>query len=88
MQDSYDVVRYRAHQSLMAISGYETLAYEFDSPPRQRAAALGELRRTWRRTAAGAGEVSGLLIRSGTVDTGALQQLLSRRDNRVVYLQE
>ncbi len=88
MQDSYDVVRYRAHQTLMTIPEYETLAYEFDSPPRQRAAALGELRRTWRRTAAGAGEVSGLLIRSGAVDIGVLQELLSRRDNRVVYLQE
>ena len=88
MQDSYDVVRYRAHRTLMAIPEFEALEYEFDAPPGQRAAALRELKRTWSRTAAGAGDVDGLLMRSGTVDSGALQELLSRRDTRVVYLQE
>jgi len=89
MQDSYDVIRYRAHQSLMTIPGYESLAYEFDGRLGDRTLALRNLQKTWGQNLDVRGDdVDELLIRSGTVDGRISNELLSRRDNRVFYLQE
>tara|TARA_B100000686_G_scaffold287109_1_gene312356 strand:+ start:1156 stop:2784 length:1629 start_codon:yes stop_codon:yes gene_type:complete len=89
MQDSYDVIRYRAHRSLMTIPGYESLAYEFDGRQSDRTLALRNLQKIWgQNLAVRSDDVDELLIRSGTVDGRISNELLSRRDNRVFYLQE
>ena len=89
MQDPYDVIRYRGHRSLLTLPGYENLGYEFDDDPRMRASALRGLKQVWERSSAiPARDLPELLIRGGTIATAPFQELLGRRNNRVVYLQE
>ena len=89
MRDPYDVVRYRAHQSLKTLDGYASIDYRSDSSEREVMDVVQDIRRIWKElTPDSEGNTAELLIRDGSRDFTGVQHLMRRRDNRPMYLQE
>jgi hypothetical protein len=49
LTDSYSAVRYIACESLKQHPQYKSLRYDFDAPPRERAAGRERVLETWRK---------------------------------------
>jgi hypothetical protein len=90
MDDPYEAIRFVAYRSLRTLPGFDAVAYDFVSPPRQRLAAVLRVIDVWR-----SGRVPGrrtdpelLFDSSGSLRGEAVTRLLNTRDHRRVLLRE
>jgi hypothetical protein len=90
LDDPYPAVRYLAWRSLRHADGFGDLGYDYVGPASARARARDEAWRRWDARSRPPGErADALLLQAdGALDRGATAELLSRRDDRTVYVAE
>lgn len=90
LDDPYPAVRYLAWRSLRQAAEFGDLDYDYVGPAAQRAAARDEVWRRWHARPRPPGERARplLLEESGALDRVRFAQLLSRRDDRPVFIAE
>jgi hypothetical protein len=91
MDDPYEAIRFIAYRSLRELPGFESVAYDFVAPPRQRfAAVLGviDLWRSGRAPIRRQTEPQLLFNSDGTLRGEAVTRLLKARNHRRVLLRE
>jgi hypothetical protein len=90
--DPYEAVRFLAYRSLRSLPGFAELDYDFVGPEDARMRARDRVVETWkRRTEELAEPPTGealLLDEAGGLREDSLRELLSRRDDRVIELDE
>jgi hypothetical protein len=90
LDDPYDAVRFIAGRSLRTLPGFEKMAYDFVSSPKDRYQAQMRTMSTWDRGRQRPGRTdSQLLVKSdGSVDVDRVLALIKTRDSRRMLLRE
>ena len=91
LNDPYDAVRFVSHRSLRRTPGFESFEYDFLNPPQGEtfAPVVDSIRQQWiGRDAHQADRPMVLIDRKGVLDLEKMNQLLEKRDDRVVELAE
>ncbi len=88
LDDPYDGVRFRAHQSLLGLGGFEDLAYDYVGPDHERAQARERAQRLFRERSAPTLDEGTLLFHEGALREDDFRRLLERRNDRPMALAE
>lgn len=91
LEDPYSAVRYIAFSSLRGIPGYRDVRYDFVSPAPDRARARQQVQEIWNEKNKSSLDRTGrdlLIDAKGELNKMAINELISRRDNRPIELIE
>lgn len=89
--DPYGAVRYRAGRALKRILGFETLAYDYVAPPKDRTAFRERVLEMWEKNPekeSNPARPEVLIGPNGGLNKEKFDQLVRQRDNRSVFIIE
>jgi hypothetical protein len=88
LTDDYPAVRFIAQRSLRQIGGYEEIPYDSEMPPSERGESARRITERWQESRAVVDRPQLLISSEGNLDLMKIGELLQRRDQTVVSLEE